>query len=64
MRETERISEKNYNNLFATFRVFHNLQANERCYYKRSYIKSNSLFHTYLGTGANALFYNWAIEIY
>ena len=24
--------------------VFHNLQANEWCYYKHSYIKSNSLF--------------------
>ena len=26
--------------------VFHNLQANEWCYYKHSYIKSNSLFVT------------------
>ena len=46
------------------FHVFHNLQANEWCYYKHSYIKSNSFLLTYQGIAVNTLFYNCVIKIY
>ena len=56
-----RVSEKNYNNFF---HVFHNLQAKEECYYKHSYIKSDSFLLTYQGIAINALFHNCTIKFY
>ena len=46
------------------FYVFHNLQANEWCYYKHYYIKSNSLLLTFQRIAVNALFYNCALKVY
>ena len=48
------INFKIYNNF--KFHVFHNLQANDRCNYKHSYIKSNSLLLTYQGIAVKQSF--------